>query len=42
MATDKLMFVSTQKEEGVLIPTFEDIYAIGCIVKIKQMLKIQG
>ena len=42
MATDKLMFVSTQKEEGDLIPTFEDIYAIGCIVKIKQMLKIQG
>lgn len=42
MATDKLMFVSTQKEESVLIPTFEDIYPIGCIVKIKQMLKIQG
>ncbi len=42
MATDKLIFVSTQKDESVLIPTFEDIYAIGCIVKIKQMLKIQG
>ena len=42
MATDKLIFVSTQKDENVLIPTFEDIYAIGCIVKIKQMLKIQG
>lgn len=42
MAADKLMFVSTQMDEGVLIPTFKDIYPIGCIVKIKQMLKIQG
>ncbi len=42
MADDKLMFVSTQKDDNVLIPTFDDIYAIGCVVKIKQMLKIQG
>ncbi len=42
MADDKLMFVSTQKDDNVLIPTFDDIYTIGCVVKIKQMLKIQG
>lgn len=42
MADDKLLFVSTQKDDNVLIPTFDDIYSIGTIVRIKQMLKIQG
>ena len=42
MATDKLLFVSTQRDESVLIPTFEDIYKMGTLVRIKQMLKIQG
>jgi len=42
MSKDKLMFVSTQKDENVLIPTFGDVYPVGTLVKIKQMLKIQG
>ncbi|MBR3785220.1 MAG: endopeptidase La [Firmicutes bacterium] len=42
MSKDKLLFVSTQKDENVLIPTFDDVYEIGTLVKIKQMLKIQG
>lgn len=42
MNDDKMMFVSSQKDENVLIPTFDDIYPVGTIVKIKQMLKIQG
>lgn len=42
MAGDKLLFVSAQKDEGILIPTFEDIYPMGTIVKVKQMLKING
>lgn len=42
MSNDKMMFVSTQKDENVLIPTFDDIYTVGTIVKVKQMLKIQG
>lgn len=42
MSKDKLLFVSTQKDENVLIPTFDDVYGIGTLVKIKQMLKIQG
>ena len=42
MSDDKLLFVSSQKDEGVLIPTFKDIYPIGTIVKVKQMLKING
>ncbi len=42
MSGDKLIFVSSQKDESVLIPTFDDIYAFGTIVKVKQMLKING
>lgn len=42
MAGDKLIFVSSQKDDSVLIPTFSDIYTIGTIVKVKQMLKING
>ena len=42
MAGDRLIFVSSQKDESVLIPTFNDIYEFGTIVKVKQMLKING
>lgn len=42
MTEDKLLFVATQKEEDILIPTFDDIYEIGTVIKVKQMLKIQG
>ena len=42
MAKDKTMFVSTQKDENVLIPTFDDVYSVGTVVRVKQMLKIQG
>ncbi len=42
MAGDKLMFVSTQKDESILIPTFDDIYKTGTVVRVKQMLKING
>ena len=37
-----LLFVSTQKDDSVLIPTADDIYKLGAVVKIKQMLKIAG
>ena len=36
------MFVSTQKDESILIPTFDDIYKTGTVVRVKQMLKING
>ena len=42
MSGDKLIFVSSQKDENILIPTFGDIYPIGTLVKVKQMLKING
>ena len=42
MATDKLMYVATQKDESVLIPKVSDMYDIGTVVRVRQMLKIQG
>ena len=42
MANDKLLFVASQKDENILIPTEDDYYRVGTVVKIKQMLKIQG
>ena len=42
MASDKLLFVASQKDENILIPTEDDYYRVGTVVKIKQMLKIQG
>jgi len=42
METDKLLFVAPQKDDSVLIPTTDDFYHIGTVVKVKQMLKIQG
>ncbi len=42
MAGEKLLFLTSQKDENVLIPTAEDYYKVGVVVKVKQMLKIQG
>lgn len=42
MADNRMMFVSSQKDENILIPTFDDIYEVGTLVKVNQMLKING
>ncbi len=42
MATDKILFVSTQKDDSVLIPSISDMYEIGTVVRVRQMLKIKG
>ena len=42
MATDKLLFLVSQKDDGILIPTQDDYYHVGTVVKVKQMLKVQG
>ncbi|MBQ1484244.1 MAG: endopeptidase La [Eubacterium sp.] len=42
MADDRTLFVVSQKDDSVLLPTREDVYDIGTIVKVKQMLKING
>ena len=42
MNGDKLLFVTSQIDENILIPTQDDYYHVGTVVKVKQMLKIQG
>ena len=42
MATDKILFVSSQKDEKVMIPTVDDLYAVGTVIRVKQMLRLQG
>lgn len=42
MKGDKLIMVATQKDINVLISKFEDIYKVGTLVKVKQMLRVQG
>lgn len=42
MMTNRLLFVSTQKDEEILIPTADDMYPVGVVVKVKQRLKSQS
>ena len=42
MEGDKLLFLASQIDENILIPTQDDYYHVGTVVKVKQMLKIQG
>ena len=42
MQTDQMMYVATQVDDKILIPTVQDLYKIGAVVRVKQMLKIQG
>lgn len=42
MARDRIIFLATQKEAQVDEPSEEDIYKIGTIAEIKQLLKLPG
>ena len=42
MKNGKELFLVAQRDENILIPTEDDFYKVGTVVKIKQMLKIQG
>ncbi|MDO4773109.1 MAG: endopeptidase La [Bacillota bacterium] len=42
MKNDQILMISTQIEEEVELPTEGDFHEIGCICKIKQMLKMPG
>jgi len=42
MKNGKELFVTSQMDENILIPTPDDYYKVGTVVKVKQMLKIQG
>ena len=42
MVEEQLIFLTSQKEAEIDIPTTEDFYHVGTICKIKQMLKLPG
>lgn len=42
MRHDQLVMLSAQKNIAIEDPAEEDIYEIGCIAKVKQMLKVPG
>ncbi len=42
MVNDQLVFLASQKEAEVNLPTPEDFYLVGTVSKIKQMLKLPG
>ncbi len=42
MKHDQLVMLSAQKNIAIEEPGLEDIYEIGCIAKVKQMLKVPG
>lgn len=39
---NKLLYVATQKDDDIQIPTFADVYEIGTLVYVKQVLKMHG
>ncbi len=42
MSKEQVVMIATQVDEEVDLPTDNDFYDIGCICKIKQMLKMPG
>ncbi len=42
MASNQLVFLSTQKDVTIEVPDKDDIYEIGVVAKIKQLLKLPG
>lgn len=42
MINDQLIFLAAQKDASTDVPSTDDIYSIGTISKVKQLLKLQG
>ncbi len=42
MVSDQMIFLSSQKEAETTSPTSEDVYEVGTVSRIKQMLKLPG
>lgn len=42
MNSGKYLFVASQIDDNVLLPTPDDYYKVGTIIKIKQVLKLKG
>ncbi len=42
MKSDQLLFAAMQKDATVEEPTIDDLHQVGCIVRIKQIIKLPG
>ena len=42
MASDQIIFLAAQKDKEIADPTPEDIYEVGTVAQIKQILKLPG
>ena len=42
MKSDQLLFATMQKDATVEEPTIDDLHQVGCIVRIKQIIKLPG
>ena len=42
MAENSRMFTVPQRDTAVEVPTKEDLYTVGCVVDVKQLLKLPG
>lgn len=42
MKSDQMIFAVMQKDASVIDPTIDDLYPVGCIARIKQIIKLPG
>ncbi|MBQ3028794.1 MAG: LON peptidase substrate-binding domain-containing protein, partial [Lachnospiraceae bacterium] len=42
MKSDQMIFAVMQKDASVVDPTIDDLYPVGCIARIKQIIKLPG
>ncbi len=42
MMKDQMIFLSAQKDPGIEEPGYDDVYSVGTIAKIKQLLRLPG
>lgn len=42
MKSDQLIFTVLQKDSAVEDPTIDDLYGVGCVARIKQIIKLPG
>ena len=42
MKSDQMIFAVMQKDASVDEPTIDDLYPVGCVARIKQIIKLPG
>jgi len=42
MKSDQMIFAVMQRDAAVEEPTIDDLYPVGCVARIKQIIKLPG